>query len=96
MVSTPVLALLEERLMIEADPRIHIPTRLPASPRAATAAFTELSPWTYWTSPDRTNPFSSDSFNRIGHSCKYLGIAFAGGFLCRLLHDTRDQPSPSR
>ena len=97
LVTVPVLAMLEERLLIEAAP--NATGRPPASsrviPRAPQAAYAELTPWSYWTATDRSNPFSSDSFNRIGHSLFCFGIAMAGGAFCRFLRDTRDEPSSS-
>jgi hypothetical protein len=58
--------------------------------------FVELTAWSHWTSTDRSNPFASDSFNRIGHSFFCIAIAIGGGGFCQFLHNSRDeQPSPS-
>jgi hypothetical protein len=58
--------------------------------------FVELTAWSHWTSTDRSNPFASDSFNRIGHSFFCIAIAIGGGAFCRFLHDSREeQPRPS-
>jgi hypothetical protein len=92
LVTSPVLSMLEDRLLDAPTPTMRGGT-LSAIGRAQRAS--ELTPWTYWTDTDRSNPFSSDSFNRIGHSLFCLGIALGGGAFCRFLHDTRDKSSPS-
>ena len=97
LVSAPALGILEEKLLDDPPP----PTKpggrtgLPISNRVSSLGYTELSPWTYWTDTDRSNPFASDSFSRIGHALFCLAIAPGGGAFCRLLHDTRSPSSPS-
>ena len=96
MVTAPVLSMLEDQLL-----EVPIPAMSPAgSSRLMPAArrpsgSSELTPWVYWTDTDRSNPFASDSFSRIGHALFCLGIALAGGLFCRALHDTRSPSSPS-
>ena len=96
MITAPALAILEEQLLETPTPTK--PTgrgAMPPSTRVSSAGYSELSPWTYWTATDRSNPFSSDSFNRIGHSLFCIGIAMAGGAFCHYLRDLRDSSSPS-
>jgi hypothetical protein len=95
LVSSPVLALLEERLLEQPIPAPPGRFQPPAAPRSRVGPYVELSPWTYWTATDRSNPFSSDSFQRIGHSLFCLGIATMGGAFCRVLRDARDEPGPT-
>ena len=97
LVSAPALGILEEKLL---DPPPPPPkpvgrTGLPTSTRVSNLGYSELSPWSYWTDTDRSNPFASDSFSRIGHALFCLGIATAGGAFCRVLHDTQSPSSPS-
>jgi hypothetical protein len=95
MITAPALAILEDQLLERAHPPM--PTgrgAMPPSTRVSNTGYSELSPWTYWTAPDRSNPFSSDSFNRIGHSLFCIGIAMAGGVFCHYLRDFRDSSSP--
>jgi hypothetical protein len=95
LVTTPVLVILEDYLQ---DPLTSTaPGRLlvPAAARPRRALFVELTPWSHWTATDRSNPFASDSFNRIGHSFFCLAIAIGGGAFCQFLHNTRDESSPS-
>jgi hypothetical protein len=96
LVSAPALGILEEQLLEQPNPTRAVgPGRAGASTRVSTSGYTELSPWSYWTDTDRSNPFASDSFNRIGHSLFCLGFAIGGAAFCRRLHDSRDESSPS-
>lgn len=92
LVTAPLLTILEEQVLHQPDPTLKARLRVVARPgRLATASQAELTPWTYWTATDRSNPFSSDSFHRIGHSLCCLGVALAGGIFCRLIRDARDE-----
>ena len=96
LVSAPALAILEEKLLEPAVPSRPVGRGVvPASTRISSTGYSELSPWSYWTATDRSNPFSSDSFNRIGHSLFCLAIATAGGAFCQHLRDNQDPSSPS-
>ncbi len=101
LITTPFLAVLEEQLR-ESPPTMPIPpaisgtrpTRIvPTTGRIASARPTggsgELTPWGFWTTTDRSNPFGNDSFLRIGHSVCCLIVASLGGVFCLILHDTR-------
>jgi hypothetical protein len=100
LVTKPALAILEEYLK-DAAPPVTPPPVTPPRPLGPGAArmsgtrFVELTPWTHWTAPDRSNPFASDSFDRIGHSFFCIAIATAGGGFCRFLYHSRDESSPS-
>ncbi len=93
LITTPVLAILEDQLLDQA-PAPGIPPARAGSSRTS-IAYVPLSAWSHWTGTDRSNPFSSDSFNRIGHSLFTLAVALGGGVFARFLRETRDVPSPS-
>jgi hypothetical protein len=94
LVTAPLLSMLEDQLLDAPTPTMRSPgsTGLPGRRPSGSS---ELTPWVYWTDTDRSNPFASDSFSRIGHALFCLGIALAGGLFCRALHDTRSPSSPS-
>jgi hypothetical protein len=96
LVTAPILSILEDQMLDVPTPTMRPPpsaTLTPAARRSLT--FTELTPWVYWTDTDRSNPFASDSFSRIGHALFCLMIAMGGGVFCRALHDTQSPSSPS-
>ena len=95
LVTSPVLSMLEDKLLDVPTPTMRGPASTAMGTRRASGPYPELTPWIYWTDTDRSNPFSSDSFNRIGHSLFCLGVALGGGVLCRYLHDSRDSSGPS-
>jgi hypothetical protein len=95
LITAPALSILEEQLLETPAPtKPAVRGAIPPSTRVSSTGYSELSPWTYWTAPDRANPFSSDSFSRIGHSLCCIGIAMAGGVFCLYLRELRDSSSP--
>ncbi|WP_435010252.1 hypothetical protein P12x_001503 [Tundrisphaera lichenicola] len=91
LVTTPILAILEDQLLGEPATQL---AQLRPRRGGPIAPQVELSPWSHWTSTDRSNPFASDSFQRIGHSLFCLGIAMGGGAFCRTLRDSLSDASP--
>jgi hypothetical protein len=95
LVTTPVLVILEDYLKGATPPVTPTRPLVPGATRYGVNTFVELTPWTHWTASDRSNPFASDSFNRIGHSFFCIAIAIGGGVFCRFLYNSRDESSPS-
>ncbi len=98
LVTTPILAILEDKLLEMPAPnsiKPSSPANSRISPAQPRAGFVELTPWNYWTATDRSNPFASDSFLRIGHSLFCLAIATLGGLFCQILKGPEAGPTPS-
>lgn len=90
MITTPLLIFLEAQMLEDVPVSPPGMARGLVAPTRRSSNFVELSPWSHWTATDRSNPFSSDSFNKIGHSLFCIGVALAGGVLCLRWQVARD------